>query len=261
MLNSKNGIVWITGASYGIGREIAIQLLKNNFTVAITARSENKLLEIKKEYPKALVFPGDILDVNRMNSIVTEIEKIDPISLAILNAGGIFKNKRNSPLDESFKKTLDLNLNGTINCLDPVIKSMTKRKSGHIAIMSSVSGYSALPNFSDGYIVSKSSVIKIAELLKVSLKKFNIKVQLITPSFIDTGLISKKLFHTPFVYSTERSARIIIKGLSKNRFEIGFPKIAIIWFKTARMLPYSIYFAVSKFTMFVIRKKKRFLHR
>lgn len=251
--NSNDGIAWVTGASTGIGKETVLELIKSGYTVAVSSRDKQKLNELANLHEKIFVFPCDVTDNEQVRITIDEIEKIGPINFAFLNAGGFFSSNSNM-LGSDFKDTMNLNLNGTINCLEHIIPKMMNRKKGHIAVMSSVSGYCSLPFFSDGYVLSKSTLIRLCEIIKPKLNHKNIRIQVICPSFINTDLLSKKVFNMPFMVDVDKAAKIIVKGFKSGEFEIFFPKITGYWLKFINIMPYPIFFLLNRITMFFIRK-------
>lgn len=242
----KDGIAWVTGASAGVGKEVVKLLLKEGYKVAVTARNIDSLLDLKQLDPdNILVYPGDITDKKSIQDLLQKIEHDYDVVLAFLNAGGF---------ERSIQRTMQLNFTGTLNCIESLRKYMIGRKKGHIVIMSSISGVVALPKFDCGYIISKSALIKLAELTKLKFEQSNIRVQLCTPSFIDTGLIAPEIYNMPFLVDVNTAAKKIVNGIKYGGFEISFPKITVYWLKLISILPYSLYFALLKVTMFFIKK-------
>lgn len=249
----QNGVAWVTGASSGIGEALVKELVEQGYTVAVTARNVESLNALAQKYkPHVHVFPGDITDREEIKHVVNCIEQFAPIALAVLNAGGFHSN--DGMFGDGFRKTMDLNFTGTLNCLEPVVQKMSERGFGHIAVMSSVSGYVALPFLGDGYVVSKSALITLSEVIKPKLKARNIRLQLIAPSFISTTLLSQNVFNMPFVVSVQQAAKKIANGFQTKGFEICFPKITAYWLKFIGLMPYVLYFPLLRITMFFIRK-------
>ncbi len=141
---------------------------------------------------------------------------------------------------------MDVNWNGTINALAPALEFMRKRKRGQIAIVASVAGYGGLPTGSI-YSGSKAALIKMAEGLKFDLDRMGILIQVITPGFIRTPLTDRNDFPMPFLLEVDDAAERIVKGLSREGFEITFPKRFTYLLKFLNNLPYWMYFPLVAF--------------
>ena len=241
-------VVWVTGASKGIGQSLAIELAAQGWLVAATSRSVSDLKSLKiiskKLLGQIIPYPGDITESDEIEQVVQQIE-IDngPINLAIFNAGnyirfGVAKFSLND-----FKRQVDINLLGTINCLAPVLLRMKSRRSGHLVVVSSLSSYRGLP-YASAYGASKAALTNMCEALKVDLEDFNIKITLVNPGFVDTPLTEKNKFPMPFLVSSEYAAHQIIKGIKSRKFEVTFPWRLTWILKVMRILPYSIYFRI-----------------
>jgi len=248
MPDAKHQLVWITGASSGIGRALALNLANRGQTVAVSARGEASLRDLADE---ARDLPGDIhpypLDITNTEKCVETVRAISgdlgEIDLAVLNAG------THHPIDaEAFAagdllKLININLLGTGNCLDPVLKKMIPAKRGHIAIVASVAGYRGLPT-SAYYGASKGAQINMAEALKFDLDRHGIKLQLVNPGFVKTPLTDKNEFPMPFLMEVEDAAERMAKGFESNAFEITFPRRFAYLLKALRCLPYFLYFPI-----------------
>ncbi len=253
MANQKNntpGLAWITGASSGIGRATAKLLAKKGWTVAVTARSEEPLNTLAEECygfsGEILVFPGDVTDESRMVAIVTALEtQTGAIDLAILNAG-IYLPMEVTELDlAKFRTSLDVNLMGVANGLAPLLERMIARRSGHVAIVSSVTGYGGLPT-SLAYGATKAALINMAETLKIELDRHNVNVSVINPGFVETPATDENPFPMPFIVPSETAAKRIVTGLVRGKFEITFPRRFTYLLKLINMLPRHWYVAVVK---------------
>ena len=227
-VQQKDGCAWVTGASTGIGRSVALRLAKEGWAVAATARSAEGLDSLEKEASrlkgKIIGFAGDISDRSQMAKVVEEIEsQHGPIALAILNAG-IYLSVEAANLDlDKFDRSVDVNLKGTANCLAPLIRWMRARHKGHIALVSSVTGYGGLPTCT-AYGATKAALINMAECMNIELAKDGILVSIVNPGFVDTPAQDDLEFPKPFMVSSETAAKRIIGGLKKGKFEITFPK-------------------------------------
>ena len=241
-------VVWITGAGKGIGQSLAIELAAQGWLVAATSRSVDDLKSLesisKKLLGQIISYPGDVTESDEMDQVVQQIETDNgPISLAIFNAGNYIRFGVEKFSLKDFKRQVDINLFGTINCLSPVLLRMRSRRSGHLVVMSSLSSYRGLPHAS-AYGASKAALTNMCESLKVDLEDFRIKITLVNPGFVDTPLTEKNKFPMPFLVSSEYAAHQIIKGIKNHRFEVTFPSRLTWVLKLMRILPYSIYFHI-----------------
>lgn len=241
---------WITGAGKGIGRHLALQLAAQGWQVAATARTKADLASLQKD-AKALsgsihIFSTDITDAKQIEEDVNTIEKkIGLIDLAILNAGTYIRFGVEEFSATTFSKQMDINVNGTVNCLAPVMAFMMARKQGQIAIVSSLSSYRGLP-LASAYGASKAALTNMCEALKVELEPFGITLSLIQPGFIKTPLTDQNNFPMPFLMDAEIAAKRILKGIKKKKFEVVLPTRFAYILKFARILPYSLYFKIAR---------------
>lgn len=241
----QDGAVWITGASEGIGKAIALKLAHEGFTVYVSARSEDKLEKLSEEFNG----PGSIhplpLDVTDRDSNAKAVEKIvseaGTLAITILNAGTFVPQRAHKLKYEDFDFTLGVNIGGVVNGIVPSIEAMKQAGRGQIAIVSSVAGYGGLPN-NGAYGLSKAGITNLAESLKFDLDKMNIKMQLISPGFIDTPLTEKNDFPMPFLMKVGDAAERVVDGLKTQQFEITFPRRFTYMIKLINYLPYAAYF-------------------
>jgi NAD(P)-dependent dehydrogenase (short-subunit alcohol dehydrogenase family) len=239
------GLAWVTGASSGIGRALALRLVKDGFNVVVTARDHEKLVQLQHESPgpgKIIVLDGDVTDPRDMERILAAIEyEHGSMVLAVLNAGVYIAVHGEDLHREDFEKTFAVNLNGTVNCLLPAVRHMKARGHGQIAIVSSVTGYGGLPT-SAAYGATKAALINMAESLKFDLDKVGVRLQVINPGFVETAATAKNAFPMPALVSAEVAADRIAQGLKSGGFEITFPKRFTYAMKLLNLLPYGLYF-------------------
>ncbi|HWT56894.1 MAG TPA: SDR family NAD(P)-dependent oxidoreductase [Rhizobium sp.] len=242
----EDGLVWISGASSGIGHALALKLAGEGFKVAVTARSHEKLVELQAEASglagSIVVLDGDVTDAEDMEHVMASIEyEHGTLAMAILNAGVYLPVHAENLNRADFEKSFAVNLSGVVNCLLPAVRHMKAKGQGQIAIVSSVTGYGGLPTGA-AYGATKAALINMAESLKFDLDKMGIRIQLICPGFVDTPATRKNAFPMPSLVSTDEAARQIAVGLKSQAFEISFPRRFTVMLKLARMLPYSVYF-------------------
>jgi NADP-dependent 3-hydroxy acid dehydrogenase YdfG len=242
-----DGIAWVTGASSGIGREVAAQLAAAGWKVAISARRREELESLAAAYPgKMTVWPLDITDTATVAATVAGIEAGgQPIARAILNAGTYLRDTAGDFDIEKFKTQIDVNLLGTANCLAAIMPGMLARRGGQIGIVASLAGLSGLPG-AVTYSTTKAGLIAMAESLKFDLDKAGAGISVILPGFVKTPLTDKNTIPMPFLMEVADAARVMLKGLDAGTFLIAFPGQLAWPLRFLRILPAPLYFALVK---------------
>ena len=240
----RHGAVWVTGASSGIGHALCLKLAAKGWTVYATARRTDKLEALAAEASdngQIVPMAGDVTDVQRMKDIVAEITAKGPLALAILNAGIYSPMRAHEFSAEGARHQIDVNLIGVTNALDPVMKDMIARQTGHIAVMASVAGYRGLPGASP-YSASKSGLIALCEALAMDLIDRGVRISVINPGFVETDATSVNAFEMPFLISSDEAAKRIVDGINAPGFEIAFPRRFAFILKMIGLLPNRLYF-------------------
>lgn len=238
-------LAWITGASTGIGRALALRLAREGWRIAASARNPETLQALAAEGGGAIhIFPLDVTDAARSASVVVEIERaLGAIDLAVLNAG----THTPSPADgfdaSAVRCLVDVNLMGAVNALAAAMPTMIRRKGGQIAVVASVAGYRGLPSAA-AYCATKAGLIALAESLKFDLDRHGVKIQVINPGFVRTPLTDRNRFSMPFLMEPEAAADRIVRGLAGNAFEIAFPSRFAWILKLIGLLPDRLYFSL-----------------
>ncbi|MBK1622208.1 SDR family NAD(P)-dependent oxidoreductase [Afifella marina] len=242
---------WITGASTGIGRALALRLARDGWKVAVSARSADKLEALAAEATALegdiLAFPLDVTDKEKTAEAVAAIEDaLGPLDLAVLNAGTYKQRKAENFSADEFRQTVEVNLMGAVHGLAPLLPRFMERGRGHVALVASVAGYVGLPTAS-AYSATKAGLIALAESLEPELKRRNVAITVINPGFVDTPLTEKNSFPMPFLIPVDRAVDAIVSGLEKKRFEIVFPWQMALSMKFLRALPYPLLFLLTRF--------------
>jgi len=239
--------IWITGASSGIGRALALKFAKEGWQVAASARRENLLNEISELNKNITPFPLDVTDKEKCDQIFEQIKsKYQNIDICFFSTGTWDPRKEKDIDIDQIKKTIKVNFFGTLNCIKAVEQYFKNRNNGHISIVSSVAGYRGLPN-STGYGASKAALNNLAESLYFDFGRHNVKVSLISPGFIKTPMTDKNQFRMPFLKTPEFAADKIYNGLiNGSSFEIDFPKELTLILKLLKILPNRLYLYLIK---------------
>ena len=238
-------VIWITGASSGIGKALALKFSKEGWIVAASARRENLLLDLNKENKNIYSFPLDVTNIEQCKTVFKSIlDKFSNIEISIFGTGiHDPKSEKEFNLDK-IRKIMEVNYFGTMNSINSVYDYYKTKEGGQISIISSVAGYRGLPA-AGAYCASKSALTSFTESLHFEMKRRNVRVSLISPGFIKTPMTDQNDFPMPMIKSPEFAAKEIYKGLiMKKGFEIHFPKAFTFIMKILSMLPSSIYFKI-----------------
>ena len=232
-------LVWITGASTGIGREVALQLAARGVRVAVSARSAEKLEGMGA---MIMAYPLDVTDPRAVLATIAKIElELGPIDMALMAAGAYAAIDVNAFKPEPFAHMMQVNFLGVINCISGLLPIMRQRRAGRIAWIASVAGYRGLPKAA-GYGPTKAALINLAESLKPELELVGIKISVVNPGFVETPMTKGNDFPMPFLMKPEDAARRTIEGLAAGKFEVAYPTRFVAILKIARLLPYTLYF-------------------
>ncbi len=239
---------WIAGAGKGIGRAVATRLVRQGWTVAVSARTAEDLESLRDELPRGRVhvYPLDVTDAAKTAETVDAIEhEMGTLDLVILNAGTHAPMPATEFSGETVRKLVETNLMGTVHGLDAVIPRFLERGAGHIAVTASLAGYRGLPTAA-AYGATKAGLINMCEALKPELARGGVRLQVINPGFVKTPLTDRNDFPMPFLIPVDQAADAVVRGLGRNRFEIAFPWRFAALMKLLRLLPHGLFFAVSR---------------
>ena len=238
-----NKVVWITGASSGIGKSLALKFANEGWNVAISARRENLLNEISESNEKIKSFPLDVTDKKKCVEVFQQIKNhYGDIDICFFSTG-TWSPKEEKDIDvEQIENVFKVNFFGTLNCIKAVETHFRERGKGIITIVSSIAGYKGLPN-SSGYGPSKAALSNLAESLHFDFGRYGVRVCLVSPGFIKTPMTDKNDFKMPFLKTPEFSADKIYDGLiNGSNFEIHYPKELTLILKFLKIIPDRLYF-------------------
>jgi NADP-dependent 3-hydroxy acid dehydrogenase YdfG len=244
-MSLRDAVVWITGASSGIGEALVKPLVSRGARVAISARRAD-LLEAQAQKWQAMradvrAFPLDVTDKEANREVVRQITAaFGRIDLAVLNAGNHL-TPRARPFDgQQYVDNMTLNFFGMIHGIDAVLPGMLARGRGHIAGISSLAGIRPLPT-AGAYGASKAAASHMLDAIRFDLEPRGILITNVTPGFVRTPLTDRNKYRMPFLMEVDRAAEILADGLERGKREIHFPKPLSWTIKTLRVLPYPLY--------------------
>lgn len=243
--NAISRTILITGASKGIGEALSYYFASGKTRLILVARNKERLAEVgeKCRHLGAEVITKN-LDISHDELLIKWINEVDqefPVDLLITNAGITLASNPDGSL-ESLKKTqelLQVNLNGTINAVNPIAERMRQRGKGQIAMVSSLAAYYGMP-VNPVYSASKAAIKSYGEALRGLLKDQGVKVSVICPGFVETELSQQFPGKRPLMISADKAAHLIAKGLHKNKAVIAFPVLLAFGMKCLQLLPFPI---------------------
>jgi NADP-dependent 3-hydroxy acid dehydrogenase YdfG len=185
----------ITGASSGIGKATAYALVKEGFAVILSARSIDKLNEIKSELlskgHKAIAVKADVTKRNDMKEVAkAALDEFGQIDVLVNNAGIMPLSYMKNLHEDEWEQTIDVNVKGVMNSIAAVLPAMMEQKNGHIVNISSIAGISVFGSAAV-YCGTKYAVEAITEGIRLELTvPYNIRATSIRPGGVDTNLMS-----------------------------------------------------------------------
>lgn len=239
-------VAWVTGAGSGIGKEVAIRLARDGWRVAVSARSAADLEGLAATIPGIFAFPLDVTDGEAVATVCSRIEaELGPIDLAVLSAGTYKPVSAKGFTAAAYRTNVEVNLMGTVNCLEALMPPMMSRRAGHIAVVSSLTGYVGLPSAA-AYGATKAALINMCEALEPELEAAGVKMSVINPGFVDTPLTKKNDFAMPFLISVEDAGERVMRGLRAGTFEIAFPLRMSLAIRLLAALPHWLRLAITR---------------
>jgi short-subunit dehydrogenase len=233
----KDSVIIITGASEGIGKELAIEFAKQGSKIVLASRSIEKLEKVENELKENYIncevisVPTDVSkNEDCINLIETTLEKFNKIDILINNAGIATYEYFYNTDNEEIKKIMDVNYWGIIYCTKAVLPYMMKNRKGKIVNISSFVGKRAIPGML-AYSSSKFAIQAIGEGLRSELRKYGIGVTTVCPTATKTELINNAIskrvkFSANTGMSANRVAKETINAMLENKREhiIGIPE-------------------------------------
>ena len=237
-------VALVTGASSGIGAELARLLAREGTKVALVARRQilldSLVTEIRDKGGTAIAIACDVRERMPVHAAVAETSReLGPIDLLIANAavGHVI------PADEFdaalFEDTIRTNLFGAVYAVEAALPSMLERHAGHIVGVSSLAAYLGFP-MTHAYCASKSGLNAFLEGLRAEIADSGIKVTTVCPGFVRTPMTAKNTGAMPFLLEADEAARRILRAVRAGRRVYNFPWPMAALMRLVRILPSAI---------------------
>lgn len=225
--------ILITGATSGIGEQLAVDYLRGGHDVFCCGRKISALSKLEEDHPDAAHLHS--FDVGDLAECTESLQNIPQLDLVILNAGTCEYVDARKFDAELFARVIKTNLIGTANCLQILIPKIKDK--GSLALMGSSSSFLPLPR-AEAYGASKAALDYLAQTLQISLGHVN--VSYIAPGFVETPLTNQNNFPMPMRVGVEFASKSIRNGIEKRKTEIHFPQKFTFALKIIGLLPKSV---------------------
>ena len=250
ILQGKN--ILITGASSGIGFELAKQLADKGCSLALLNRrteiTDKLACELSTGKNKIISLKCDVSCRDEVTGAVAKAKEIlGEINIAILNSGISKRFPVEEFNSEFISQTFDVNVIGMSYCIEALLPDFIKQKNGMIVGVSSLADGRGFPK-SGSYCASKAAVTLLLESLRTELKKHNIKVITVKPGFVKTPMNDKNDFQMPFLMHVDKAAKIILKGIEKEKRSIQFPTPTVFAARLLKIIPDFIFDKIAERT-------------
>lgn len=233
--------VLITGASSGIGAQLAKDYAADGWQVIACGRSLDKLQHLADLSEKIIPLAFDVTDHQATWDALGD-SSIRP-NLIILNAGTCEYIEQGKVDVALFRRVFDVNLFGVLNCIEALQPKFTETT--HLAIVGSTASYVPLPR-AEAYGSSKAALSYLVNTLKMDLSRDGVTLTLVSPGFVKTPLTDKNDFAMPMRVTTDYASLKIRKGIAKRRSEVHFPPLFSGYLKLLSLLPMPLQLAIVK---------------
>jgi len=235
----------ITGASSGIGRELALHYAANGWIVYAVARSADKLRELEQK-PGVCALPLDLTDNTALQRIAQQLSDDGVVlDLLLLNAGTCEYVDANNLDLAAFERTFAINFHAVVAATKYFMPLLKASLAPQLAIVSSMAHFFPFTR-SEAYGASKAAVSYFVDSLRVDLADSGISISLIEPGFVDTPLTQKNDFAMPFLVPVTQAANRIYTGLAQGKSRIRFPRRLSLLLKLLSLLPYDLRNSVAR---------------
>lgn len=231
----------VTGASTGIGREIALELARRGYDVATFSRRTAATAELAALGARTEAFPCDVRDREKvLSAFAAARERLGRIDLLVANAGVGFRVPAKRYDGSIVAQVIETNVLGAVYAIEAVLPDMLERGSGKIAGISSLASWLSFP-VHGSYAASKAALSAILSGLRIELAPKGISVTTVCPGFIRTDMTAPNRFRMPMLMDADVAARKIVTAIVKGRRVHAFPWPMALAVRCGRLLPTGVW--------------------
>lgn len=249
--------ILITGASRGIGAQLARSYAAPGVHLILIARDAEALRNVAQACEalgsSTVCASIDVRDAIALKTFTLTADEKNPIDLVIANAGvsSTLQHDWQQEAEETLTTVFEINIQGMLNTINPLIHRMISRQRGQFVLMSSLAGLRGLPQ-SPSYSSSKAAVHVYGQSLRGWLVRYGVKVNVVYPGYIDTAMSQRLHGPKPLLMSCEKAVQLIQYGVKKNKASIAFPWGLSVLTKLSMILPSKpVDFILNKFESYV----------
>ncbi len=237
-------VVWVVGASSGIGEALTALLIQKGARVIASARRQPVLDQLSPKPARTIAV--DVSDPASIDRAVVIMRNEGLVPDVVFWVAGVYHPMTSNAIDlKGVRETFEINLIAAYKGLAAVLAlwKESPAKPRHWSWVSSVAGYRGLPQAA-AYGASKAALTYLAETNYLELKAKGVAVSVVCPGFVQTRLTDVNDFKMPAMIQPDEAARLTLQGLARGEFEIHYPKRFTRWLKLLRLVPYRLYFAL-----------------
>jgi len=237
-------VVFITGASAGIGAALAERFAAPGQRLGLVARRAERLAHVaarcRDRGAEVVTYPVDVSDLQAITAAASDFSaRCGEVDVVIANAGVSRRESDPREWGHALSEVMAVNLLGVVHTLAPFVEAMEARGRGSLVAISSVAGFRGIPD-AGAYCASKAAVNAWMESLRVRLSG-RVHVMTVCPGFIATDMTASNRFRMPWLRSAEYAAERITRGVRRETSTLVFPWQMAWLMRVVRLLPPSIY--------------------
>lgn len=238
-------VVYITGASSGLGEHLALELAQRGHDLGLLARREERLVDLASRIQavgvRASLAVADVTDDAGLRTALRQLETaLGPPEICVANAGVNGRFDVHAFDMERARYTFEVNVFGAMRTAAAVLPGMLERDSGHLVVISSVAANRGLPK-SAPYSASKAAITAFWEGMRLDLAHTGVRCTTIHPGFVETPLTDQNEFHMPFKLKPDDAARRMADAIEGRRAHFTYPWQMRVLEKLMRVAPASVF--------------------